>query len=760
LPIPSRFTGLRGRLTALAVVPALLAVLLTAASGYSALLAVQQDRQHAELAAASQRLSTALADIGRQMHGYAGSLAFRPNVVQALARGDAPAAQRLMAETFAAIRAADPTVEVIEATDSRGRILARGHRPDRFGDDKSAVPDVAAALSGRPGLGNVMSPASNELAIGATLPVMQDGRVVGTVKAGTRLNAATATMLGELAGGEALLFVNGALLGSTVPGLTAEALPPALLAAARQGGSAVPLMLQLGDKGLHTALVVGVKDFQGRPAGAAVLAVPDLPWAMARTAAVLRMLAVAALLVAVTALAGLLIAARIARPMVGMAVAMGDIALERENVAIPGAGRSDEIGRMAGALAQLAAAASEKRRLEAQAAEERAIQLRRAAAMERHTADFGRSVGGVLGSLGEAASAMRETAGGMAASAQQTEAEAARTAQAADSAASDLSTVASAAEELASSVSEISRQVATAAMVARETVEQATATDERMQALTVTADRIGGIVRLISDVAGRTNLLALNATIEAARAGEAGKGFAVVAGEVKALATQTAKATEEIAAQITAMESATRGAADAMQGVVASIRRMDEVAATIASAVEEQGVATQEINQRVQSVSTSTRVVTGAMEELSSIARNSGTDSRAVLGAAEGLSAQTMTLRQEVDGFLAAIRGDNGERRRFERLPAQGSRVGLVLPGRSEQSVELVDLSAGGAALRCAVDLAAGTELSLVLAPGQKPEAARVVRAEGGVLAVVFRSAPSRAAEPLLDRLRGGRLAA
>ncbi|WP_245762008.1 methyl-accepting chemotaxis protein [Falsiroseomonas stagni] len=756
----SRFSGLRGRLTALAVVPALVAVLLIAASSYSALLAVKQDRQQAELAAASQRLSSALADISRQMHGYAGSLASRPTVVQALALGDAPAAQRLMAETFAAIRAADPTVEVIEATDARGRVLARGHRPERFGDDKSGVPDVAMALAGRPGLGNVMSPASNELAIGATLPVMQEGRVVGTVKAGTRLSASTATMLGELAGGEALLFVNGVLLGSTVPGLTVQSLPPALLAAAREGGSSVPLLVQLGDKGTHTALVVAVKDFQGRPAGAAVLAVPDLPWAMARTAAMLRMLAVAAVVLAVTVLAGLLIAARIARPMVGMAVAMGDIAQERENVAIPGAGRRDEIGRMAGALAKLAEAASEKRRLEAQAAEERAIQLRRAAAMERHTADFGRSIGGVLGSLGEAASAMRETAGGMAASAQQTEAEAARTAQAADSAAGDLGTVAAAAEELASSVSEISRQVATAAMVARETVDQATATDQRMQALTVTADRIGGIVRLISDVAGRTNLLALNATIEAARAGEAGKGFAVVAGEVKQLATQTAKATEEIAAQITAMESATRGAADAMQGVVASIRRMDEVAATIAAAVEEQGVATQEINQRVQSVSSSTPVVTGAMEELSSIARNSGTDSRAVLGAAEGLAAQTVTLRQEVDGFLAAIRGDTGERRRFERLPAQGSRVGLVLPGRAEQAVELVDVSAGGAALRCAVDLAPGTEVSVTLAPGQKPEAARVVRAEGGVLALVFRTAPSMAAEPLLDRLRGAKRAA
>ncbi len=760
MTIPSRFTGLRGRLTALAVLPALLAVLLTAASGYSALLAVQQDRQRAELAAASQRLSTALDDIGRQMHGYASSLAPRPNVIQALANGDAPAAQRLMADTYAAIRRADPTLEVIEVTDARGRVLARGHQPGRAGDDKSAAPDVAAALSGRPGLGNVMSPSTNELAIGAALPVMQDGRVVGTVKAGTRLNANTATMLGELAGGEALLFVNGVLLGSTVPGLTTQSLPAELLAAARAGGSAVPLTVSLGDRGVHTALVVGVKDFQGHAVGAAVLAVADLPWAMARTAAVLRMLAVAAVLVALTALAGLLIAARTARPMVGMAVAMGEIAQERDNVAIPGAGRTDEIGRMAGALTKLADAAAEKRRLEAAAAEERATQLRRAAAVERHTTDFGRSVGGVLGSLGEAATAMRETAGGMAASAQQTEAEAARTAQAADSAAGDLGTVAAAAEELASSVSEISRQVATAATVARETVDQATATDERMQALTQTADRIGGIVRLISDVAGRTNLLALNATIEAARAGEAGKGFAVVAGEVKALATQTAKATEEIAAQITAMESATRGAADAMQGVVASIRRMDEVAATIAAAVEEQGVATQEINQRVQAVSGNTRVVTGAMEELTSIARNSGADSRAVLGAAEGLVAQAATLRREVDGFLAAIRSDSGERRRFERLPARGSRVALRLPGLAEQSVELVDVSAGGAAMRCGAVLPAGTEVSVTLTPGQQPEPARIVRAEGGVTAVVFRSAPSAAAEPLLDRLRGAKRAA
>jgi methyl-accepting chemotaxis protein len=216
--------------------------------------------------------------------------------------------------------------------------------------------------------------------------------------------------------------------------------------------------------------------------------------------------------------------------------------------------------------------------------------------------------------------------------------------------------VASAAEELSASVAEIGRQVESSTQMSGKAVEEAADTDQTVQSLASSAQKIGEVLKLISDIAAQTNLLALNATIEAARAGEAGKGFAVVASEVKSLATQTAKATDEISGQIGTIQSTTTDAVAAIKRIGGTIGEMNKIATTIASAVEEQGAATQEIARNVQEASKGTTEVSSNIAGVSQAAGQTGAAATQVLGAAGDLSTQAETLRNEVDRFLVSIR--------------------------------------------------------------------------------------------------------
>jgi methyl-accepting chemotaxis protein len=216
--------------------------------------------------------------------------------------------------------------------------------------------------------------------------------------------------------------------------------------------------------------------------------------------------------------------------------------------------------------------------------------------------------------------------------------------------------VAAATEQLTASVHEIGRQVAESADIARGAVAEAAATDKSVAGLAGSAARIGDVVRLIRDIASRTNLLALNATIEAARAGEAGRGFAVVAGEVKTLAGQTAKATEEIASHVAAIQHETAQAVTALRSIGGTIRRMNEIAAAIADAVEQQGTATQEIAHGVQQAAAGAAEVDGTMEQVTEMVRRSGTQAGDVVNAATTLSGQSAVLAREVAEFLEALK--------------------------------------------------------------------------------------------------------
>lgn len=261
-----------------------------------------------------------------------------------------------------------------------------------------------------------------------------------------------------------------------------------------------------------------------------------------------------------------------------------------------------------------------------------------------------------LDTVGKAATNMQTTANTLSANAEEASRQSTAVAAASEQASTNVQTVASATEELSSSVSEISRQVAESTKIAGEAVAQANDTNTTIQGLAQKAQKIGDVIKLITDIASQTNLLALNATIEAARAGEAGKGFAVVAAEVKNLATQTAKATEEIGQQIAEIQQATKESVGAIEGIATTITSVNGIATTIASAVEEQGVATKEIARNVQEASRGTQEVTSNIAGVSQAASDTGQTATHVLSAAEDLSRQAETLRTQVEAFFTTIR--------------------------------------------------------------------------------------------------------
>jgi methyl-accepting chemotaxis protein len=324
---------------------------------------------------------------------------------------------------------------------------------------------------------------------------------------------------------------------------------------------------------------------------------------------------------------------------------------------VPFVNRKNEIGRIARSLQVFKDHLVETTRLRI---EQEQMKLRtaedRKAVMGRIADEFEHSIGGVIRGTAAAADELQNSASSMSEIAEDTTGQSAKVAAAAEQTASNVQAVAASAEELSSSIKEIARQVTQSTSIAQNAVEQATRTETMVEKLVHSTQKIGEVMALIQTIAGQTNLLALNATIEAARAGEAGKGFAVVANEVKALSSQTAKATDEIASQIQAIRDATGSTVDAIREIGTTIGQMNEIAGSIAAAVEEQGAATQEIARSVQQAAQGTQDV---MQTIVGVREASGqVDSAAtrVLSAAGQLTAQSEQLKSETGKFLGNIR--------------------------------------------------------------------------------------------------------
>jgi methyl-accepting chemotaxis protein len=652
-------SGLVARLLALAVVPLLCAVVLTVAGADWAIRHAQTPLEAASARAAAGQAEAELQAMQQRMGGYLVALATRPDLATALASGDRGQLRQILTTALAQLREIDPTIDVLEATDAVGRVAMRGHNPERAGDDQSRAVDVAEALAGRRGVGVVVSPAAGEMTVGGAVPVRAlagSTAILGTIKVAGRLDSTTAASVAQASGAEVLLFGAGRLTAATLSGLTLEALPPALAAAAREGSAiaAHPVTLKGAE---YMPAVVTIRGLDGRVQGAMVTLLPLAPWSVVEHETLLAVMGVSGVVLLLALPLAWLFARRLAQPLRVLTRSMHQIADGQLETAIPPPGAISEVREMVRALATLREASARARTLEAEAAAQRdRAAVERRQATQALIVEVEQSLGTVATTLAASATELDATSRTLASVSDHAVDKAGAAKDGTERATANVQTVAAAAEEMAASVGEITHRAEDAARVAGEAATEARSSDGAVRTLAEGAQRIGEVVRVIAGIASQTNLLALNATIEAARAGEAGKGFAVVAGEVKQLAAQTAQATESIGRQIAEMQAATAAAVVAIQGIGSTVERTNGIATAIAAAVEQQGAATREIARAAAAAAVNTQAASNDVQGVSKAMDEVGGAVQTLQLASGDVARQGETLQGELQALLSRLR--------------------------------------------------------------------------------------------------------
>jgi methyl-accepting chemotaxis protein len=615
---------------------------------------LDQAHRDALNAAAKDGLST-LAAVGNRMKVYSDVLSRHPEMVAAVAKRDAGQLETVTVREFKAMHALDPSLASLEVTDSKGIILQRGHNPAKRGDDKSAQPQVRSALSGKPASGLTVSPTSGEAAEDSVMPIRQGDSVIGTIKLGSYFHVATATELKQRTGLEIVFVTKGKVAASTFGKDVPVVLPPQAVQSSIAGTPAIA-ELTVADTP-YTAEIVSLPSDVGE--GMTIAFVSRRTEVEAAKQAFAWSLTLKALLALVVILPIAFFLAHLAtRQLLKLAGAMRELAAGKFDVVLPGIARNDEIGDIARAVENFKTVAVEKAAAEQQ--ERREADERRQAEQRQNTKkladEFETAIGSIVGAVSTNASLLESAAGTLTATAEKTQQLSTAVASSSEEASANVRSVADSTDKLISSVGMVAEQVHRSSKIANEAVAQVQKADARITDLTAAATRIGDVVQLISSVAEQTNLLALNATIEAARAGEAGRGFAVVAQEVKALAAQTAKATEEIGAQVAGMQASTSETVDAIREINTTIGSVSEIASSIASAVEAQAVMTREIATNVGQAATGTAEVAANIADVSQGSVQTGSASTQVLQSARALSTESAQLKTAVEKFLVTVR--------------------------------------------------------------------------------------------------------